>query len=314
MQYYFAPLESITTYVYRGAHAAVYGPLDKYFIPFLQPVEKRELKARELLEILPENNRGFYAVPQILTIQSDGFVRLAKALGQRGYEEINLNIGCPSRTVVSKNKGAGLLAFPGDVDRLLEGIFEGLAGTGLRVSVKTRAGRTSGELLPELLEVYNRYPLEELIVHPRLQTDYYKNSPRPELFRYAAKHSRNPLCYNGDIFDRSCLKEVQEKFPKTDCFMLGRGLLMRPGMLSPEKNQEEQRKDFIGFQERICEGYLSRDIGNVNLLHKLKELWVYQIHMFGNPEKYAKRLRKCQRLDEFHELVRELVENCEIIN
>ena len=311
-RYYMAPLEGITTYVYRSAHAKVYGPLDKYFIPFLQPIEKREFKTRELLEILPENNRGYCAIPQILTIQVEGFLRMADSLQQRGYQEINLNLGCPSRTVVSKNKGSGLLSDPQAVDRLLDGIFEGAGRRGLRISVKTRVGRQSTEQFSQLLQVYNRYPLEELIIHPRLQSDFYHGTPRLELFEEAVQESRNPLCYNGDLFDRDDLAKIQAQFAHQDCYMLGRGLLMRPGMLGPQKDPAGRRKDFEEFHGLIYQGYARRAMGEVQLLHKLKELWVYQIEMFGSPEKLKKRLRKCQSLAEYHAIVRELLDACPI--
>ena len=164
MHYYMAPLEAITTYTYRQAHAKVYGPLDKYFIPFLETHEKRDFKTRELQEILPEHNEGIYAVPQILTNKADGFIRLGKALKDYGYQEINLNLGCPSKTVVTKGKGSGFLAFPEELDCFLDHIFEAL-GSELKLSVKTRIGKEKTEEFPKLLEIFNRYPLEELIIH-----------------------------------------------------------------------------------------------------------------------------------------------------
>ena len=162
MHYYMAPLEAITTYTYRQAHAKVYGPLDKYFIPFLETHEKRDFKTRELQEILPEHNEGIYVVPQILTNKADGFIRLGKALKDYGYQEINLNLGCPSKTVVTKGKGSGFLAFPEELDCFLDNIFEAL-GSELKLSVtvlrikglasglkpsSTRISKTSGNFQP----------------------------------------------------------------------------------------------------------------------------------------------------------------------
>lgn len=205
-----APLEAITTYTYRQAHAKVYGPLDKYFIPFLETHEKRDFKTRELQEILPEHNEGIYVVPQILTNKADGFIRLGKALKDYGYQEINLNLGCPSKTVVTKGKGSGFLAFPEELDCFLDNIFEAL-GSELKLSVKTRIGKEKPEEFPRLLEIFNRYPLEELIIHPRVQTDGYKNYPRMEMYDLAAKESKNPVCYNGDLFNQEKLEKFQKE-------------------------------------------------------------------------------------------------------
>ena len=158
---YLAPMEGITTYVYRNAQAAVYGALDKYFTPFLEPHEKRSFKKRELQEILQENNRGLLVVPQILTNRAEGFLELAASLQEFGYREINLNLGCPSRTVVSKGKGSGFLAFPEELDRFFDAVFSELdrkqgGGGRLRISVKTRLGMERPEEFPRLLEIFNR--------------------------------------------------------------------------------------------------------------------------------------------------------------
>ena len=154
VKYYMAPLESVTTWIYRQAHAKIYGRLDKYFIPFLEPHEKRDFKTRELQEILPEHNENIYAVPQILTNRSEGFIKLAKALKDWGYEEINLNLGCPSKTVVTKGKGSGFLAKPEELERFLTEIFDALSGE-VKISVKTRIGKEDPEEFPVLLKLFN---------------------------------------------------------------------------------------------------------------------------------------------------------------
>ena len=196
---YLAPMEGVTTFIYRNAHAAVYGPLDKYFTPFLEPHEKRSMKTKERNEVLSQHNEGLYVVPQILTNHAEGFLELTETLQEMGYQEINLNLGCPSKTVVTRGKGAGFLASPEELERFLDMVFKGLPGE-MKLSVKTRIGMEADEEFEKLSAVYNRYPLYELIIHPRLQADYYKNTPRKEVFRYALEKSKAPLCYNGDLF------------------------------------------------------------------------------------------------------------------
>ena len=150
-QIYLAPMEGITTYIYRNAQAAVYGRLDKYFTPFLEPHEKRSFKKRELQEILQENNKGLFVVPQILTNRAEGFLELSASLYDMGYREVNLNLGCPSRTVVSKGKGSGFLAFPEELDRFLDTVFSGTcreyagnAAVGEDAAWHGKSGRISG--------------------------------------------------------------------------------------------------------------------------------------------------------------------------
>ena len=174
---YLAPMEGVTTFLYRRAHAAVYGPLDKYFTPFLEPREKRSMKTKERNEVLPEHNKSLNVVPQILTNHAAGFLELAGTLWEMGYREINLNLGCPSKTVVTRGKGSGFLAAPEELDRFFDAVYKGLPGE-MKLSVKTRIGVEADEEFERLLAIYNQYPISELIIHPRLQQDYYKNHPR----------------------------------------------------------------------------------------------------------------------------------------
>ena len=306
VKYYMAPLESVTTWIYRQAHAKIYGRLDKYFIPFLEPHEKRDFKTRELQEILPEHNENIYAVPQILTNRSEGFIKLTKALKDWGYEEINLNLGCPSKTVVTKGKGSGFLAKPEELERFLTEIFDALSGE-VKISVKTRIGKEDPEEFPALLELFNKYPMEELIIHPRVQKDGYGNVPRLELYELAEKQSVNPLCYNGDLYTREQIRNFAERFPGTERLMFGRGFLRDPGLLyNEEKDPKETFEKFWAFHDLVYEGYQERNMGDRNVLFKMKELWSYQVYQFSEPERLFKTFKKVQDCNEYEQMIRNL--------
>lgn len=306
VKYYMAPLESVTTWIYRQAHAKIYGRLDKYFIPFLEPHEKRDFKTRELQEILPEHNENIYAVPQILTNRSEGFIKLAKALKDWGYEEINLNLGCPSKTVVTKGKGSGFLAKPEELERFLTEIFDALSGE-VKISVKTRIGKEDPEEFPALLELFNKYPMEELIIHPRVQKDGYGNVPRLELYELAEKQSVNPLCYNGDLYTREQIRNFAKRFPGTERLMLGRGFLRDPGLLYNEgKDSKDIFEKFWAFHDLVYEGYQERNMGDRNVLFKMKELWSYQVYQFSEPERLFKTFKKVQDCNEYEQMIRNL--------
>ena len=306
VKYYMAPLESVTTWIYRQAHAKIYGRLDKYFIPFLEPHEKRDFKTRELQEILPEHNENIYVVPQILTNRSEGFIKLAKALKDWGYEEINLNLGCPSKTVVTKGKGSGFLAKPEELERFLTEIFDALSGE-VKISVKTRIGKEDPEEFPALLELFNKYPMEELIIHPRVQKDGYGNVPRLELYELAEKQSVNPLCYNGNLYTREQIRNFAERFPGTERLMLGRGFLRDPGLLYNEgKDSKDIFEKFWAFHDLVYEGYQERNMGDRNVLFKMKELWSYQVYQFSEPERLFKTFKKVQDCNEYEQMIRNL--------
>lgn len=320
MRYYLAPMEGITGYVYRNAYHAHFRPMDKYFTPFIAPKHNSGFTSRERNDILPENNQRVNLVPQILTNRSDDFLRVAEELKDYGYREINLNLGCPSGTVVSKGKGAGFLARREELDRFLEEISRGMEQLDMKLSVKTRLGKEKPEEFGELLSIYNKYPIAELIIHPRVQMDYYNNTPRMEQFDIGIKESCSDVCYNGDLFDNEALKRLTERYPQLKTVMLGRGVLADPFLT--EKTEAEQikeekqdnadgaeksgfredkeiRRRLAAFHRDILEGYCRAMSGDRNVLVKMKELWVYMIRMFEDGEAYMKKIRKAQRLSEY---------------
>lgn len=314
MKYYFAPLEGITGYIYRNAHQDFFPGMDKYFTPFLSPNQHHALNPKEVKDVLPENNGKAYLVPQIMTKYADYFIRAAAELKEYyGYEEVNLNLGCPSRTVVSKGRGAGFLAKPEELDAFLEQVF---TYTDSQVSVKTRLGMENGEEFYRILEIYNKYPLHELIIHPRVQKDYYNNQPNWEMFGEAFRQSRNPVCYNGDICTQEDYRRLCETFPDLERVMLGRGLLGNPALA--ENLQKWDRKEVADkqvikeFHDRLYADYKEYLSGDKPLLFKMKEVWVYMIHLFPEHEKYWKKIRKADRLCDYEEAVRSLFRDLDI--
>ena len=140
----FAPMEGITGYVFRQAHAVIYGGVDRYYSPFIAPGSSHKLTSRERNDILPEHNQGLCLIPQILTHSAEDFLWVCEELAEYGYRTVNLNLGCPSGTVVTKKKGAGFLAEPEDLSLFLEEVCNGLEkthasdGKPVRLSIKTR--------------------------------------------------------------------------------------------------------------------------------------------------------------------------------
>lgn len=306
MQYYLAPLEGITTRIYRRAYHDCFPPMDKYFIPFLSPHTKRGFNSKELAEILPENNKGMRTVPQILTNRAEDFLGTVKKLTYYGYDEINLNLGCPSKTVVSKGRGSGFLADPEGLDRFLDEIFE---GTEVKISVKTRIGKADPGEFARLLKIYNRYPLEELIIHPRVQTDFYKNKPNLAVFGEAVKASRIVPCYNGDICSREDAKSIEESFPQIRACMIGRGIIGSPGLLGEIQGRGPAEREVLRrFHDRIYEEYRGTGMGDKNVLFKMKEIWCYMGRSFPGCEKQLKRIKKAEKTDRYEEAVAECFE------
>lgn len=311
MKYYLAPMEGITGYIYRNAYEKFFNNIDKYFTPFIVPNSSKSLKTKELRDILPENNEGLNIVPQILTNDSEGFITLAKKLQQLGYNEVNLNLGCPAGTVVSKFKGSGFLAKREELDRFLDEIYK---MDDMKISIKTRIGKESPEEFYELIKIYNKYPLEELIIHPRTRRDFYGGKPNLEVFKDALSLSTNPICYNGDIFTVEDHTKLVETFPEVDKIMIGRGLLANPGLMNKIKNNVSLDKKVLkDFHDEILNNYIEVFNEERNAMFRMKELWGYMIYMFSDNKQYAKKIKKAQKLIDYNEAVSSLFKEQQII-
>ncbi|MBO4854023.1 MAG: tRNA-dihydrouridine synthase family protein [Oscillospiraceae bacterium] len=289
---YAAPMEGLTTWLWRRVHREVFGGADKYFTPFLSPNANLSFQKKELREV--ENNAGLTVVPQLLTARAEHFIWAARTLSDMGYREINLNAGCPAGTVTAKHKGAGLLRSPAELDRLLDGIFGALSD--LRISVKTRIGCHADGEWDALVEVYRRYPIYELIVHPRVQKDFYGGVARREVFTRTAEKTALPLVYNGDV-----------TAPDDPAFlggavMVGRGLLSDPALLRRSRGgAAASREELHRYHDALAQGYAAA-LGDEAALHRMWELWAYLIDAFPGGAPYLKRIRKCRSLTEYRPL------------
>ncbi len=311
MKYYLAPMEGITGHIYRNAYEKYFHNIDKYFTPFIVPNESLSLKTKELRDMLPENNEGLNIVPQILTNNAEGFVLTANKIKQLGYEEINLNLGCPAGTVVSKKRGSGFLAYPEELDRFLDEIYK---INDMKISIKTRLGKERADEFYKLIEIYNKYPLEELIIHPRTREDFYGNTPNLEIFKESLKLSKHSICYNGDIFTVDNYNKIVKEFPQVDKIMIGRGILANPGLIDEIKENKFITKEILKqFHDEIFENYTILLKEDKNAMYRMKELWGYMSHIFTNNKKYYKKIKKAQKAIDYKVAVNSLFAEQEII-
>lgn len=307
MKIYLAPMEGITGYIYRNAYDEVYGHLDKYYAPFISPAEKCPITPRERKDLLPENNVGINLVPQILTNRSDYFIDAARELQDMGYTEVNFNLGCPSGTVCAKSKGAGFLPETSALEKFLDDIYSFAEPAGLKISLKTRLGYYDPDEFYDLLEIYNRFPVSELIVHPRIRADLYKGEPRKEYYAYALEHSVNPLVYNGNIYSKADYDEFCKCFnTDLDPVMTGRGLITDPSL--PDKLRGKTDKtDFTKFwklHDIVYHEYQKIMSPDINVLYRMKELWTYWKVLFPGKERDIKKLLKTRKYAEYEEALK----------
>ena len=308
MRYDFAPMEGLTDSIYRRIHHRFFPGVDRYIMPFLSPTVHRSLTHKEDRELPFADKEDFVAVPQILTKSAEDFLWAAQVCKDRGYEEVNLNLGCPSGTVVSKGKGSGMLSDLAGLDAFLEEIFSRCV---LPISVKTRLGLTQPEEFPAILEIFNRYPMVELTVHPRVRKQFYDGDVNLEMFRYAHENSRNPLCYNGDLKSKADIEKIARQFPQINAVMLGRGLVADPSMLSQEPADAAKLE---AFMNELLENYMEAFGGSRNAMFRLKENWHFLITRFSGAEKLWKRLRKTTDLGEYKAVCGEIFHTLPLIS
>lgn len=308
---YFAPMEGVAGYIFRNIYVDFFDDADKYFSPFVVTRPSGIMKNKEFRDILPENNEKLFLVPQILANNADGFINASKQMKELGYDEVNLNLGCPSGTVVSKKRGAGFLRYPEELDEFFDRIYN---ECDTKISVKTRIGFEKPQEIYRLMEIFNKYPIYELIIHPRTRMDMYKNKPDLDMFEYALKESKNPVCYNGDIKTKADFEMITQRFPETDSVMIGRGLLSNPGLFGEIRNKGAIDKEIFkryhqAVFERFCEVY----DGDTFILFKLKELWAYFANDFKDADRYVKKIRKSKKLTEYVAAVDKIFSDCEFM-
>lgn len=298
---YAAPMEGITTYVWRQVHRELFGGAEKYYTPFISPNGNFSFQSKELAEI----SRGEEdLVPQLLANRGEYFVWAGKELAARGFREINLNLGCPSATVVAKHKGSGMLSDLESLERTLDETFNGLHD--MKISIKTRVGRYSAEEWPAILELLNRYPIAELTVHPRIQKEFYQGRAHRELFAYTAEHTAIPLVYNGDV-----LSPDDPALQGTCPVMIGRGMVMDPALLRRcHGGPAATRQELTDYHDRLLEAYRATLSGDVPVLHRMRLLWTYLSQCFEGSERYLRSIYKAKNLAAYLPAARAILGNC----
>lgn len=293
----FAPLEGITTALFRRLHHQYFPGVDRYFSPFLSPTQEHRFTPREQREILPEYNEGLWVIPQLLTKNADDFLWAAGELAAMGYKEINLNLGCPSGTVTAKGKGAGMLADLMALDRFLDRIY---SAAPCSISVKTRLGMDDPEEFQRILELYDRYPISELIIHPRVRRDLYRHPVRREIFDDAYSRSRNPVSYNGSILTPEDHAACAARYPKLTAIMVGQALVSDPFLAQRiSTGASSNRETLRTFLAALLDGYTAQFGSRTNAMKRMKDVWFYLIQLFGDCEKQGKRILKAKTVEEY---------------
>lgn len=311
---YMAPMEGVTTYVFRNVFDKYYGGIDKYYTPF---VASSKLKGREKSEVSRETNQCSNLIPQILANNEKTFMSIVVQLKNMGYEEVNLNIGCPSKTVTVKGRGAGMLYDLMSFERFLDVIFD---KCDLEISIKSRIGVSSLNEWEDILKVYRKFPIKELIIHTRLLDEMYTGKGHIDSFKLAQDMLTIPLCYNGEIKDEESFSNLNKECPDIESVMLGRGLVsdimlaeklkkVDTDSIKDSSNMILSDKRFIDFHRELLEEYIKVMPGEVPVLFKMKELWAFWKETYNLDDRDLKEIRKAKSISQYESIAGRMISN-----
>jgi tRNA-dihydrouridine synthase len=299
------PFQGITDAPFRNVFKKHFGGIDKFYTPFFTGIQKDHAKNMQVEEIDPQCNDVETLTPQILSTDAEEILRFASQCKELGYKEINLNMGCPFPRVANKKRGCGLLPYPEKIDAMLSTVFERID---LKFSIKCRLGYFSPDEIVPVIEVFNQFPLSELIIHPRIGKQLYKGEADVQRFVELIPTIKAPLVYNGDIVSVESFERISNRVQPINEFMLGRGLLSNPFLAeeirktTPQSIQTrtERLHDYVND---LYEDRLRHAGGSPKVLGRMKELWSYLMHSFDEPQDIWRKIKKINALKEYEEAV-----------
>lgn len=309
---YLAPLQGFTDFVYRNAFEKVFHSVDAYFIPYIT-LKGTEVLQKYQKEVIPENNQHGKSVPQILAKDEEELVSLCSYLNNLGYQEINLNLGCPYPMVTNRGKGSKLLTGPEKLEQMLHAFFDNFS---MKLSVKMRAGFESAAEIEKIIPVLNRFPLKNVIIHPRVASQLYKGEVHEAAFQFALENLKQTPVYNGDIFSMNDYLKRSDQFPEVNSWMLGRGVLkdvFLPDKIKGTQHSElEQRQLLLNFHQTVFEEYIRQADNSGNVLNKMQQFWSYFSHHFERQTKVLKLIKKLKDISFLEAGVKYLIINEEL--
>lgn len=310
------PFQGITDAPFRNVFKRHFGGVDKFYTPFFTGIHKEEhAKNLQGEEIDPRYNNVETLTPQILSTDADEILRFAKQCQQLGYKEINLNMGCPFPRVANKKRGCGLLPYPDKVENMLDRVFDEID---IKFSVKCRLGYFNPEEIDAIIPIFNKYPLSELIIHPRIGKQLYKGEADVERFKALIPSINAPLVYNGDIVSVESFVRINGILnggpsagsgacKTVEQFMLGRGILAHPFLAEQIKNDiadsDDKTERLHNYVIDLYEDRLRHAGGSPKVLGRMKELWSYLMNSFEESQVVWRKIKKINALKEYEDAV-----------
>ena len=306
-----SPLQGFTDFRFRNAMHKYFGGIDTFYSPYIRLNGKLKIKGSYERDILPENNTTLEVIPQIMTNDADEFLFVVKYIQQFGYKELNWNLGCPYPMVTKQGMGSGLICQPEKIDHILDRVH---SETDITVSMKMRMGYENSEEILHTFPILEKYPLKNIAIHARIGKQLYKGGVDLDSFQRCVDNSKHKLYYNGDITSVEKYRELQERFPTIDHWMIGRGLIADPFLPSMIKADtleypENRWETFREFHDTIFQQYDAYLSGPTPIRMKMYGFWEYFSQSFSDPRKTLKKIKKASNIINYQKAVEEILKN-----
>ena len=306
-----SPLQGFTDFRFRNAFHKHFGGIDTFYSPYIKLNGKMVIKGSYQRDILPENNTTLEVIPQIITNDADEFLFVAKYVRELGYKELNWNLGCPYPMVAKCGMGSGLISNTSQIEHILKRVHN---ETDIVVSMKMRMGYENPTEILDVFPILEQYPIKNIAIHARIGKQLYKGGVDLEAFQKCLDTSKQKIYYNGDITSVAKFKELQERFPSIDHWMIGRGLIADPFLPSMIKNNStEYPKNrfeiFEAFHDEIYKEYDAYLQGPTPIRMKMLGFWEYFSESFSSPQKTYKKIKKVGNSKNYEIAVKEIFKN-----
>jgi tRNA-dihydrouridine synthase len=306
-----SPLQGFTDFRFRNAFHKHFGGIDTFYSPYIKLNGKLVVKGSYERDILPENNTTLEVIPQIITNDAEEFLFVAKYVQQFGYKELNWNLGCPYPMVAKCGMGSGLISNTSQIEHILKRVHN---ETDILVSMKMRMGYENATEILDVFPILDQYPIKNIAIHARIGKQLYKGGVDLDSFQKCLDHTKHKIYYNGDITSVSKFKELQERFPSIDHWMIGRGLIADPFLPSMIKNDttaypKNKLEIFEAFHDEIYQEYDAYLSGPTPIRMKMLGFWEYFSESFSNPQKTFKKIKKAGNSKNYEIAVKEIFKN-----
>jgi len=302
-----APMQALTDVHFMNTYQTAFGGFTEMMAPYIMASGKSHIKVQHVRSYFSNLHDDITLIPQLLSNDAEGFIYLANTLYDLGFNKINWNLGCPSPFIMKKLRGAGLLAYPDKIETLLENIIPHLKPT---LSIKLRLGINYTDDIFPIIDILNKFPIAETIVHARTASQHYEGKANKTFFGEIYPLFNMPVIYNGDILTKEDIFEMESVFPNLKGFMIGRGAFINPFITNQingiELTDAEKVEKYQEFYFELHNYYKTKTQTELGFLGRMKELWFYFSQSFHKGESYLFALKTINEIPLFEQTVKNI--------